>query len=567
MTIDELFSKPISSMRDWMKGHCCADINGYQRYGYWFFNIDDIFYDLTIPKDSDWRIVPVMSGYDYRNHTFLDEVVGKSRFNMLYFGLAKKSKYGELLIYVLCGHLEVNTSDNYRGDYLFILDKIFCNDHDSVDECRVYLDGKDIVNNSELAVHYRSTDNGEDRWINEYEFLDKYTSINYPASPVLNALSKNKHSLNEYAFELENYAKSVQEIGASAYNSNKHIIDDNDFKIKCDVVGIKPEDVFSIWLSLYIENQDVTFDDAFGIISIIQSDEEVFQNYVSSCGGKMMKKTWDDKWEIYPYCYYHPYHLAPLFGKKCNVDVKGIIPLVKNLAKTREIYLSINGYKNDLKNASEEYKERFTEIAQDFENKINAIYDKIHKELNLVKDGYLNNVEDLYNRIHKKYPSVNDNDLGVYKNLPNIIENIGVAFEKTSVKLMKLVNPDCKETQEDVNSNKDECGFSDKFKEHAKILFDTCPELERIPYFAAGKEYDAPYDLYEDDYISEQIPEDAIYDYEEKYGKRSFRNWEDTFEFLKPQVDDWHEWTDLYPGQKCILYINRNLEPEDELED
>ena len=47
-------------------------------------------------------------------------------------------------------------------------------------------------------------------------------------------------------------------------------------------------------------------------------------------------------------------------------------------------------------------------------------------------------------------------------------------------------------------------------------MFDASPELEKLPYFAVGKAYDAPYELWERDV---EIDEDAFYDYDEKHGQ------------------------------------------------
>ena len=59
----------------------------------------------------------------------------------------------------------------------------------------------------------------------------------------------------------------------------------------------------------------------------------------------------------------------------------------------------------------------------------------------------------------------------------------------------------------------------------------------------------------------------VVYEYEEKYGQGSFDDWLTRFEELSPYPENWKEWDDLYPGWECVLYINRDLEPEEEEEE
>ena len=571
MTIDELFSKPISNMREWMKNHY-TDPRGYCRGSYWFYNIDECFDDLQIPEDSNWRIIPVMTGFSNNGNSALDQVK-RYYSDKLKFGVAKKSKYGELLVYVFSGTLNEKTSTKsgyYHRDYEYVLENIYYNDagHGGMN-CRVFLDGKDVVNNSQIAVPYRMGDKaGDDRWINQYEFLDKYTSVDFVETPILKGLSKNKHSLNEYAEKLEAYAKKVQEIGKPAYDKNKNIIGDDDFVVKSSAVHVKPADAFYIWLALYIENQNVTFDDMFGIIKLTQSTEKRYEDYVTSCKGGMWRKDYDGKWHIREaYHYYMPYYLSLLCGKTANINVSGWLPLVKNLEKTREMYNEIGSYKEDLKNASKEYRESFTEIAKTFESEIRKIYKKINKELDAAKDKYLADAKALYDGTHEKYPSVNDKDLGAYDNIPGVVDNIKKEFENTAVRLMRLVNVGYKGGKNTDEDDDDNIEFTEEFKNHAKILFDACPDLEKIPYFAVGKCYDAPYELYDNEEVGDKISDDVVYEYEEKYGQGSFDDWLTRFEELSPYPENWKEWDDLYPGWECVLYINRDLEPEEEEEE
>ena len=569
MTIDELFSMPICEMKEWMSEHY-TEPRGYYEESYWFCNIDEMFDELTIPEDSNWRIIPVMSTYRNDNYTALDNI--KRGLGSLSFGVAKKSKYGELLLYVFDGSLErTTTTKNFISRFFsFELESISCNSNNGVKNSRIYLAGKDVVNNSEIAVHFRlGKTPGDETWIEQYEFLDKYASIDYFVKPVLGGIKKNKHCLNEYAEKLEDYAKKFQDVGLKAYLKNEDILHDNDFVGKANKLGMAPNDVYNIWLSLYLENENTTLEDVFGIIALTQSEDKKFEDYVLSCKGKMMEKDYKNKWKVREYNYYGPYKLSPLFGKSVNVNASGFLPLVKKLDKTREMYLSMAGYKNELKSAVKEYKDGFMEIAKTFENDIADIYSKIKKELEEAKKKYLDAANTLYTNVHDKYPNVNDSDLGVFDNLNEITDCIDHDFKKTSVKLMKLVNPKYSSNNNSFivkNGNKKQW-FSEQFKSHVKLMFDACPELKEIPYFAAGKAYDAPYELRDNDYVLEKLSDETVYEYEEIYGQDSFAMWADTFNSLKPYYDNWKDWDDLYPGQQRVLYITRDFEDIEKTED
>ena len=95
-----------------------------------------------------------------------------------------------------------------------------------------------------------------------------------------------------------------------------------------------------------------------------------------------------------------------------------------------------------------------------------------------------------------------------------------------------------------------------------KKMFDASPNLDKIIYYSVHKAYDAPYEIYESDIECGGIGDDAIYDYEEKYGEGSFDNWADEFIRLVPSgPSDYRSLgSDLYPGEEYNLFVNRKLE-------
>ena len=116
-------------------------------------------------------------------------------------------------------------------------------------------------------------------------------------------------------------------------------------------------------------------------------------------------------------------------------------------------------------------------------------------------------------------------------------------------------------TKKNSETNEDTTEFSEEFKNVAKEMFDAVPDLEKLPYFAAGKAYDAPYELWERDV---EIDEDTIYDYEEKYGQGSFDKWFSKFLTLSPNIENWKDTCDdLYPGWTTVWAITRDLTPDE----
>ena len=569
MTIDELFSMPLSKMSEWMTAHY-KEPRGHYRDSYWFCDIYECF-DLEKDPNSNWRVIPVMSthgytsGYSHNYVSALDTIKkSHSDFDNLKFGVAKISKYGESLVYVFEGSLEETGRKLWESTYKFVLSKVIYNDNGN-SKSRVYLDGKDIVNNSELCVEYECHEGHSDNWINKYEFLDKYQFLEFNGKPIVNSISKNKHPLNEFANKLEKYAERVHNVTSKVYEDNKDIVNDGNFVVECNKINVKPKDVFTIWLSLVTENENVTIEDTINIIKLTQSKEQYFIDYVNSCKGKMLEASWDNKkWELHPYNYYHCYHICPLYGKTTNPITEGFVGLVKKLDETRLVYKQLDSYKDTIKLAAKEYKDKYTEIAKNFETKINGILALISKDLKNAKTEYLNDVKTLYSDIHTKYDGVNDTDINAIEDNPDIVKPIINAFENTAVKLMRYIDKSYK-TKKNSETNEDTTEFSEKFKNVAKEMFDAVPDLEKLPYFAAGKAYDAPYELWERDV---EIDEDTIYDYEEKYGQGSFDKWFDKFLSLSPTIENWKDTCDdLYPGWNAVWAITRDLLPDEYEED
>ena len=569
MTIDELFSMPLSKMSDWMTEHY-REPHGHYRDSYWFCDIYECF-DLEKDPNSNWRVIPVMSAHGYTSgysHDYVSplDVIKKSHsnFDNLKFGVAKISKYGESLVYVFEGNLEEIGRKLWESTYKFVLSKVVYNDNGN-SKSRVYLDGKDIVNNSKLCVEYESHEGYGDNWINKYEFLDKYPFLEFNAKPIVNSISKNKHPLNEFATKLEKYAERVHSITSKVYESNKDIANDKNFVEQCKNIKIKPNDVFTIWLALVTENENVTIEDTINIIKLTQSKEQRFIDYVNSCKGKMLEASWDNKkWELHPYSYYHCYHICPLYGKTNNPITECFIGLVKKLDETRLVYKQFDSYKDTIKLAAKEYKDTYIEIAKHFELEINRILANISEELDYAKKRYLNDTKELYSTIHAKYDGVNDTDIKAIEDNPDIIKPIIDAFENTAVKLMRCVDKSYKSKSKSKTENENGF-FSEEFKNVSKEMFDAVPDLKKLSYFSAGKAYDAPYELWERDV---EIDDDTIYDYEEKYGQGSFDKWFDKFLKLSPTIKNWKDTCDdLYPGQTRVWTITRNLVEDEYVED
>ena len=571
MNINELVSMPIHEMAEWMYNNY-KDPKGYWSNNYWFCYMNECFKDLNF-ENSDWRCIPTMTGYTCRNYGGVLEEIKRDRFHSLQFSIAKISKYGECIIFKFSGNL-VHTDGNRWGDnYGFDLTDISFNTNHKIALSRVYIDGPDIVNNSQLSVNFELHSEGpyEDRenWIDKYPFLDDNYSVECSVKPIISSFSKNKHSLQEYVEKIENYAKKVQDIGKKAYYDNKDIINDNEFKKKCKKVHIDPFEVFDLWLALYIENQTITFDDAIGMIRLSESKEQHIRDYVNKYKCDIVEKDWDNKWTLRAkYSSYSPYHLSLLFGKVSFTLTSGFLGYLKKLDKTRELYLSLDTYKDDIKNAKSDYKDAYTLLAQTFENKILDIYSEINKKIEIVKDGYLEKSKEIYNEIHNKYPGVNDIDVGIYEDIPDIVNNIHKAFETTAVRLMRKINPNYKGLDHEKLVMKTEKKKDDdtEFLNHCKKLFDASPDLQKIVYYSIYKAYDAPYEIYESDFIDEKFSEETIYDYEEKYGQGSFEDWLTIFISLIPEVPgDYRDLgSDLYPGCSYNMIVNRNLEYDEE---
>ena len=566
MNINELLSMPIHKMYDWMHDNY-KDPIGYVHNTYWFCYMNECFKDLEF-ENSGWRCIPTMSGFlDSRKGYSVLEEIKRDGFHSLEFSIAKISKYGECIIFKFTGKLVPEHGDRWRDDFVFMLTDITFNCDHNIALSRVYIDGPDVVNNSKLAVNYNINynlpTNERDNWINEYPFIDDNYSVECNVKPILSSFSKNKHSLNEYVEKIESYAKKVQEIGKKAYYDNKYIINDKEFKKKCKKVHIDSDQVFDLWLALYIENQTITFDDAIGMIRLSESEEQHIKDYVSKYKCKSLKSDWDKKWSLKErYHYYSAYHLSLLFGKKAFTQTSEFFGYLKKLDQTRDLYKSLDNYKDAIKNAKSDYKDAYTLLAQAFENKILDVYEEVRDKIEIIKDGYLEKSKEIYKEIHDKYPGVNDIDVGIYEDLPDIVNNIHKAFESTSVKLMKNINPKYKGlTHKKINikSSKKKEDYTELF-EHCKLLFDVDPELERIRYFSIYKAYDAPYNIGTGDILD--ITEDTIYEYEEKYGQGSFSDWADKYYKLIPDIEgdpkDYGD--DLYPGYNYNFYITRDFE-------
>jgi len=578
MTIDELFNMTILEMKEWLKKNY-RDPKGEYKGDYWFTDIKECF-GVEFPEGCGWRIVPCMSTYKNNDKTALDKIK-KDHYDTLNVAVTKVSKYGECLTYMLSGNFTYTDTKKKFSDgkkvwgfdyyidrqYSFNLTNISANDGhgNSAISSHIYIGGPDIVNNSEIAVYYRlgKSNDYSNSWINEYPFIDVNDSIEYKSTPILRSVDKNKHTLNEYANKIEEYAKKVQEIGLKAYNDNKSIIEDTDFKTKCKTVHLKPKEIFDLWLVLYIENQTVTFDDVIGMCRLSESKENIIIEYVDKCKCKHIEKGWNNVWTLTDSVYYNCYHLALLYGKNSFTSTSGFTGYLKDLEKTRTMYLSLDGYKDTIKNAKSDYKDSYKLMAQNFENKILDIYNEIYGRLEAVKDEYLEKSKEIYKELHDKYPGVNDIDVGIYEDDTDIVNIIHKAFEKTAPKLMKNIDSKYKGTNNiKIETKTKEAEDDTEFLNLCKKMFDASPKLDKIIYYSVHKSYDAPYEIFESDVECGRIGDDAIYDYEEKYGEGSFDDWANEFERLIPAgPSDYHSLgSDLYPGCEYNMFVNRKLE-------
>ena len=577
MTIDELFNMPIFQMKEWLAENYRDPVGTYKG-DYWFTDIKECF-DVEFPEGCGWRIIPCMSTYRDKDSSALDKIKTKY-YDTLNVAVTKVSKYGECLTYMLSGNFTHHDERKKYADgkkhfgfteyidrtYKFNLTGIFANDGygNSSINSHIYIGGPDIVNNSEIGVYYQlHAKDYRDNWMNKYPFIDINDSIEYKSAPILRSVDKNKHPLNEYANKIEEYAKKVQEIGLKAYNDNKSIVDDVDFIKKCKTVHLKSKEIFDLWLVLYIENQNVTFDDVIGMCRLSESKENIIKEYVDKCKCKVIEKNWDDKWTLTEHPSYSCYHLCLLYGKNSFTSTSGFNGYLKDLEKTRTMYKSLDGYKDTVKYAKTAYQINYKLMAQEFENKLVDIYNDIYNKIESVKNEYLKKSKEIYNDIHEKYPGVNDIDVGILEDETDIVDNIYKAFEKTASMLMKKIDSKHKlnisNTVKKTNKNKED---NTEFLNLCKKMFDASPSLDKIIYYSVHKSYDAPYEIYESDVECGGIGDDTIYDYEEKYGEGSFDEWVNEFERLIPAgPSDYHSiGSDLYPGCEYNLFVNRKLE-------
>lgn len=565
MTINELMTTPICEISDCLS-KLYKDPVGYYKKDYWFTDLHEVF-GIEFPEGCGWRIIPCMSTYreDRNGKSALDKIK-YDYYDTMNFGITKISKYGECLTYELEFYLNANSkfdkkSNKWIETVKVDLRNIKCNNNGY--PSWVYIGGPDIVNNSEIGVHFQLSESGDyqNKWLDQYEFLDDYPSIEFLSSPVLKAINKNKHTLNEYATKLENFAQTVAEVVRPAYNENKDIVEDKDFKDLCKKYKVKPSQIFDIWLACYAANQNTEIEDVFAIIKLYKANESIIKDYLTKC--KCTEGIFDWNNNLYSNSFYHCYNLSLLYGRKPRTRVDGFIPLVKNLDKTRELYNSLDNYKDSLKKAQEEYKSKYDDIASEFEANITCAYNKIREDLEMFKNVYITQDTELQESIHKTYPTITDKDLGIHKTEYSILDNLLKEFNKTAIKLKRNLNSSYKNDIANVSSKKSESkkNNEEEFKIHCKKLFDVAKDLKEIAYYSVHKAYDAPYEIYEDNYIGEAIPEEAVYEYEEKYGENSFDIWLDIFDSLRPcPRGDYRDiGSDLYPGQAYVMFINRKL--------
>ena len=578
MTIDELFNMPILEMKEWLKKNY-RDPRGEYKNDYWFTDIKECF-GVEFPEGCGWRMVPCMSTYRDKDTSALEKIKTKY-YDNLSVAVTKVSKYGECLTYMLSGNFTYNDVRKKYKDgphygfteyidrqYSFNLTTISANDgHGSnAISSHIYIGGPDIVNNSEIAVHFQLSEHNDyhNKWMDKYTFIDTNDSIEFKSTPILRSVDKNKHTLNEYANKIEEYAKKVQEIGLKAYNENKSIVNDADFAKKCKTVKLKPKEIFDLWLVLYIENQNVTFDDVIGMCRLSESKENIIREYVEKCKCKIIETDWNGKYTLTDSVYYNCYHLCLLYGKHSFTSTSGFNGYLKDLEKTRTMYKSLNNYKDTVKNAKADYKDAYKLMAQTFENKLLDVYEEIREKLEAIKNGYLEKSKEIYKEIHEKYPGVDDIDVGIYEDEDDIVNNIHKAFEKTAPALMKRIDPKYKGLSHKKIETKTTKEKEDdtEFLNLCKKMFDASPKLDKIIYYSVHKSYDAPYEIYESEVECGGLGDDAIYDYEEKYGEGSFDDWAKEFERLMPcGPSDYHSiGSDLYPGEEYNMFVNRKLE-------
>ena len=152
---------------------------------------------------------------------------------------------------------------------------------------------------------------------------------------------------------------------------------------------LKSKEIFDLWLVLYIENQNVTFDDVIGMCRLSESKENIIKEYVEKCKCAVIEKNWDNKWTLTVNQSYNCYHLCLLYGKNSYTATSGFNGYLKDLEKIRTMYKSLDGYKDIIKNAKSDYKDSYKLMAQIFESKLSDIYIEIYDQIEAAKNEYL----------------------------------------------------------------------------------------------------------------------------------------------------------------------------------
>lgn len=564
MKIEELFDMPIHEMRDWMRDNF-KNIEPEVHYENAYF---DFFKSFGLEKSNNWRNMPI-TATDWcvgNRGSILDRM--KDSWNELYFAVAKISKYGECLVYVFVGNWYYDgdeRSAHYHDPRHLEIDKIYCNDKNGNVKCHCFAEGPDVVNKSRLCV-YEDEGNTSQRhdssykWFKAFPWLDMHPSVFFKTLPTIGGIKKNKHTINEYNEKLENFAKKVMESSVHFNELLKALNDKEDIvNEKCKSVKIDRKYVMELWRALLVENDNVTLDDVIGIIKLVQSEQQLIIDYVESCKGESIRyDTYDKKWEIVKDFYGpYPYRFCKLYDNKSYIDTPKYLGFVKDLDATRKLYMSLDTYKDTIKEAKEHYQISFKNIAEKFEQNVTVAYNLAINQLMLAKDTYLKDVKELYNQVHDTFPGVNDSDVGIFEDMPDIIEKLKNEFNNTSKRVMRQLKPNYgyNEKKEKKESN----GFSKEFMEHAKLFFDVVSDVDKIPFFAEGKACDAPYEqTSRDPEVEEHIGDEAIYEFEEKFGQGSFEVWLDKFFDLCPSYNV--DCDDCYPGWTRFYFITRNME-------
>jgi hypothetical protein len=568
MKIEELFNMPINEMKDWMTQHL-KKVEPEVKYEYAYFDMFDLF---DLEKDyTNWRPIPVMSTCWCKGNSGSIFEYMRREWEDMFFGVAKKSKYGELLIYVFKGNWYYDNEDQstYYGDRHFELEKIFCNDYNSNEYCHCFVEGPDVVNDSRLCVYLCENDMFHDHkntWLKAFPWLDEHESVLFKTTPTIGGVNKNKHTINEFNDKLEKFAKNVMESN-EAFTNVLNAVPENELEEKCKFVDIQKNYVIELWRALFVENNTITIDDVVGIIRLSQSKEQLVIDYRTAHKCPELKyETYDKRWNIVK-SYYgpSPYHLSRLFDNKAYVDTPSYLGYLKDIEKTRALYKSLDNYKDTVANAKKEYREKFEAIAEEFELSILEAYKLASDKLKHSRDTYLSKTKYLYELIHEKYEGVNDSDIGVFEDIKNIIDPIKDEFIRTSKKVMRQLKPSYKKNEKKETERKTS-NFSNEFINHVKIMFDTVKDVDKIPFFAEGKGYDAPYEQYERDFdLGDRLGDDVVYEFEEKFGQGSFDEWCAKFFELCPHYNV--DCDEVYPGWTIFYYIDRNFEEITEEED